>query len=235
VFEKLGGQFMEKNFRKLVQAKFFELRLKHAPDWQPKVAEAPLPKGDLVIPFHPMISPEQQYSVPSREVRQLLESFAHHVTRMPHPEHPEYKILGVRIYSLIHMIPPEGAYLLNKMHPADPEFFRPYFLGEFRFLPKKQPSLEGAVGFVAAFTGEALYTPEGELALVADPFLYWLLPIGREYFPPTPDGFGGQHPGYVLIRDYCRKHAGDPRWVQKLQLDEAWSGSTEWIRWNDGR
>jgi hypothetical protein len=231
VFEKLGGQLMEKSIRKVVHAKFFELRLKHAPDWQPKLGEPGLPKGSLIIPFHPMFSPEQQYVVPSREVKQLLESFAHYVTRIPYPEHPEYKILGVRIYSLIHMIPPEGAYLLNKMHPADPEFYRPYFLGEFRFLPKKQPSLEGAVGFVAAFTGEALYTAEGELALVSDPFLYWLLPIGREFLPPIREG----DPGSVLIRDYCRKHAGDPYWVQHLQVGEAWTGSTEWIKWNDGR
>jgi hypothetical protein len=211
---------------KMGLAKFYERRLRHAPNYQPKIGEPELPKDSLIIPFHQVFSHEMQYVVPSHEVKRLLESFALHVTRIPHPEHPEYKILGVKIYSIVHMIPQEGAYLLQGWHPADPEFYRPTFLGEFRFLPKKKLALEAAVGFATYMLGEAAYSPEGELALITnDPFLYWLLPIGREFRPPSKE----EPDGSVWILDYCRKHAGDPKWVQKLQVGESWNPKIQWV------
>ena len=185
----------DKRMLKVVPARFLEERLRHAPDWQPKVGEPLLPKGSLIIPFHPWIPRDQQYVVPSYEVKNLLESFAHHVTRMLHPKHPDYKILGVKIYSVVHNIPTSGPYL-SGVHPADPEFFRPTFMGEYRF------------------------TDKGDLLLFPDPFLYWVLPITREYFFDTKT---------VLIGDYCRKHAGDPRWVQRYRFEDKWTPSIEWI------
>jgi hypothetical protein len=38
-----------------------------------------------------------------------------------------------------------------------------------------------------------------------------------------------------MIRDYCRRHAGDPNWVQVLNPEEPWTPSTPWIEWNDGK
>jgi hypothetical protein len=186
---------------RIVRAKFYENRVKHAPGYQPMVGEAMPPKGSLLIPFP--LPHEQQHVVPSKEVRELLKSFADHVTRIPHPEHPEFKKLGVKMYSLIHTIPPSEDFLYNNAHPADPSFFRPIFLGEYRF------------------------GPDGELLMRRnDPFLYWLLPIYKDIETV---------PGKILIRDYCRRHAGDPYWVQQLDMGQSWNPSIPWIKWDDGK
>jgi hypothetical protein len=55
------------------------------------------------------------------------------------------------------------------------------------------------------------FTPDGTQTNTGDPFLYWLLPIIR-------DNEG-------RVRDYARRHAGDPNWVRPLD-------SNEWTKWN---
>ena len=197
--EKKGGQKGEYN---LVRAPFYQNRLRYAPGYKPLVGEVMPPKGSLLIPFP--LPHEPQHVVPSREVKQLLKSFADHVARMPHPKHPDYRFVGVKIYSLIHIIPPGDEFLYNGAHPADPSFFRPFFLGEYR-----------------------LSEETGKMSLQEDdPFLYWLLPIGRDFETV---------PGKVLIRDYCRRHAGDPFWVQLLEAGQAWNPSIPWIEGNDAK
>lgn len=66
----------------------------------------------------------------------------------------------------------------------------------------------------------ALYLPyylgnfdsQGELIHDGDPYLYWLLPIRHK---------NGLDPASE-IEDYCRMHAGDPKWVRP-------AGSEEWV------
>jgi hypothetical protein len=112
--------------------------------------------GPLLIPFHRYVPQTQQYQAPAAHVRRLLESFAAHVGeagRYPHPEHPEYRLKSIKIYRVIHAIAPPAAFM-NGMNANDPEFYRPFFLGEFE--------------------------PDGKLKQEQDPFLYWLLPVLRD-------------------------------------------------------
>ncbi len=53
---------------------------------------------------------------------------------------------------------------------------------------------------------------EGEMIVDHDPYLYWLLPILRK---------NGLDPESE-VRDYCRMHAGDPRWIRP-------AGMREWV------
>jgi hypothetical protein len=221
--------------RSMVYAEFVKRRIRFSPNFQPMVGEFVPPKGSLIIPFHPIVPLEQQYVAPSREVKQLVKSMAQHVTLISHPDHPEYKILGVKIYSIIHQIPPAWPFI-NGEHPADPEFYQPRFLGEFRFLPEFQfepeelPAAAAAVGFSSSFLGKNVELPNPPLKLVPDdPFLYWLLPIGRMFVPPKNQGDEGS----IEIRDYCRRHAGDPNWVQHLRIGEKWTPSIPWKMDND--
>jgi hypothetical protein len=131
----------------LRDAAYLAKRKKHAPD-QPDASEEL-----LRIPFHPNVPLKNQYEAPARHVRQMLESYVRHVSHRHRPEHPDWKLLHVKVYRVVHITPPDTLYL-HGADPTDPEFYRPYYLGQ--------------------------YTSAGELMEPEDPFLYWLMPVYRD-------------------------------------------------------
>lgn len=135
---------------KVVPTRAVEQRSKYAPGYKPALGQAGPPAGSLLIPFHPLLPPQQQYIVPYQNVKELIASYAKHVCRLPHPEHPDWAIVAAKVYKIVHQIPPEGPFI-NGVDPTEPYFYRPYFYGEF--------------------------SPDGLLLEPNSPFLYWLLPI----------------------------------------------------------
>jgi hypothetical protein len=133
-------------------APWFERRVKYSPQYKERVGD-PLPANALKIPFHPHVPLPNQYEPPVPAVKTILQSYARHACRRHHPEHPEWRVKSVKVYRVVHIIPP-GALYLEGADPRDPEFYRPYFVGEF--------------------------DADGHLLHPADPFLYWLMPIFRD-------------------------------------------------------
>jgi hypothetical protein len=142
---------------------FFFNRMRCTPDYQDDKEQAeiigiegpkPLPKERLRIPFHPVVPQQQQYMRPASGARHVLQSYAVFAASRPHPDNPEWRAKSVKVYRVLHEIIPLPAFV-NEMDPRDPEFYRPYYLGE--------------------------YSPEGEFlkSNQDDPFLYWLLPKVR--------------------------------------------------------
>jgi hypothetical protein len=116
-------------------------------------------RPELQIPFDPVIPQAQQYAVPTVGGKQLAESFARHVASLPHPDdaknqgEPRYEFERVKIYRVVHTIPPSAWLAAGVDALRDPTLFRPFFLGEFN--------------------------AAGKILEPDDPFLYWLLPILR--------------------------------------------------------
>ena len=104
------------------------------------------------------------------------------------PEHPTWKIERVRIYRIIHRIPPSDLFLIG-VEATDPEFYLPFYMGEF--------------------------DAGGKLVNENDPLLYWMLPVLRD--PPRN--------AFSQVRDWMRRHAGDPYWIRVVHP----SGFTEWV------
>jgi hypothetical protein len=167
-------------------APFIARRKRYLPEYKRLVIEPELPRGALKIPLHPNVPLALQYEPPVLGVKNILESYARHACRTPHPEHPEWRVRRVKVYRVIHIIPPDTLYL-HGADPRDPEFYRPYYVGDF--------------------------DPDGMLLNPTDPFLYWLMPIFR-------DLAGNVH-------DYARRHAGDDRWIGKMDSD---AKNIEWTR-----
>lgn len=120
---------------------------------QPVILGKSPPKREFAIPFHPQIPHPQQQMPPNLETQRLLESYARFVCRLPHPDHPDWKIQKVRVYKVTHLIIPVPQFFWG-MDPREPETYQPVYLGE--------------------------YDPEGNLLDTESPFLYWILPILRE-------------------------------------------------------
>ena len=154
---------------------------------EPIVGQAP-PRHELVVPTHPEMTKSQQYRPPQGYVKRFLESYTRHVFHKFESEHPNWKVERVRVYRIIHRIPPTESYLIG-VEATDPEFYLPIYLGEF--------------------------DRTGKLLNPDDPLLYWILPILRE--PPRNI--------FSTIRDWTRRHAGDPYWIRVVHA----SGFTEWV------
>jgi hypothetical protein len=147
----------------------------------------------LVVPFHPFVPQVQQFSMPSDLARKVIRSYARHVAyaKADNPDLPGSKLVAVKVYRVVHMIPPvyQFAKAETPMPANDPVLYRPYYVGTF------DPE------------GKLLDAPEykdGVALKLGDPFLYWMLPILRV----DPDKVES------TIRDYARKHAGDPNWIR---------------------
>lgn len=151
--------------------------------WTPEAAKnEPLvilnpTKREVLVPLHPTKTKSQQFHYPRWDNKKVLESYSRHVLHKHAAEHPDRKYTTVRIYRVVHRIPPTDLYF-DGWHPTDPEFYTPIYMGEF--------------------------DQRGRLLDPNDPYLYWELPILRD------------DPGVEEsnIRDWARRHAGDPYWVR---------------------
>jgi hypothetical protein len=160
----------EKGQMQVAPAGYLKRRQRHSPGYTPMVGEI-VPRDGLIVPLNPDIPLQQQYQVPSREVKDLMESYARHVCRIPHPEHPEWRIFGVKIYRVLHLIPSDSdalKYFLDGGDPREPVFYRPFFMGE--------------------------YDCDGNLVDANEPFLYWMLPIIQDAQGRVMD-FARKHAG----------------------------------------
>src|SRR5262249_5619876 len=110
------------------------------------------PDFEMAIPFHPVYPHQQQIVPPNEDTKLLLETYSRFVCRVPHPEHPDWKVKKVRIYRVKHNIMPDRQFFWG-MDPREPETFEPVYLGE--------------------------YDASGKLLDPESPFLYWMLPIVR--------------------------------------------------------
>ena len=167
--------------------------------WSPKgqkdvpiVGQGPL-QGDVVVPLNPALAPIQQFQPPLDYIKRYLQSFARHVIHKHQAKHSDRKYTTVRIYRVIHRIPPKELFFFP-LEATDPEFYAPIYFGE--------------------------YTPEGKLQYADDPLLYWQLPILRDRVGLTDSP----------IKDWARRHAGDPYWIR--EIDKA--GFPVWVD-DDGR
>jgi len=126
-----------------------------------------VPGDALRIPFHPNVPLADQYAAPTRNVRQMLQSFVRHVCRTRGPVQSDWKLKHVKIYRVVHIVPPSSLYMKGA-DPRDPEFYRPYYMGA--------------------------YNSEGKLLEPHDPFLYWLMPVYRDQQGRVVD-YGRRHAG----------------------------------------
>lgn len=145
-------------------------------EWKNEVVgekRAELPKFVLSVPFHQFVPNDAQYSKPTLAAHRMIETYVRHVAQKPHPTSP-YPLHSVKVYRVTHMIPPWNVYMAE-MDPADPEFYRPYYMGE--------------------------YLPNGELKDADEPLRYWLLPILRDNssLPHSPiRNYAAMHAGDPL-------------------------------------
>lgn len=160
----------------------------------------PMPPPKQVIPFQPDLSWETQYQPVNALGRQLLSAFAQHLCRQPRPGHPEERGVSVKIYRVVHYIPPPGLLQNIHIHPAHPVTFFPYYQGHF--------DAEGKLLDAPQFT------EDGNL-VAGDPLLYWLIPIIADPRDPQRDD-------RVAVLAWVFLHAGDARWYRP-------HGSQEWV------
>ena len=157
---------------------FIKRRMAHVPVPEAEQRLGQMKPKEPFIPLHPFV---QNFQQPTAAGRQLLESFARHVLSLPPPkEYPGAKPKSVKIYRVWHLTC--TAQDLNKgLDPHDWTYYIPYYVGQF--------------------------DPQGNLLDPEDPFLYWALPILRDYRTGE-------------IRCYLFKHSGDdnrfrnPTWKQ---------------------
>lgn len=179
----------------LIEGPEYQRRLKRRLAYTPEEAAKDPVVGrepvrlDQTVPMHPALAWSQQLKQPTRDSKRLLASYARHVAHRAAELYPDWTFQKLRIYRVIHIIPPVNYYLAG-LPPTDPEFYHPYYLGE--------------------------YDAEGRLMDANDPFLYWALPIVRDA-PRT---------AYSNVRDWARKHAGDPAWIGIQQRN----APTRWVR-----
>ena len=111
----------------------------------------------LRIPLHPALPYLQQVYIPNDRSFRLLSSYARFVARKfavhPDPEKSDWTFKSVKIYRVVHWIPPVQ-WFLNKIQPTDPELYRPFFVGKF--------------------------DADGARQVDQDPYLFWLLPSIRD-------------------------------------------------------
>jgi hypothetical protein len=144
------------------------------------------------VPYHPTWPLAGQYMRPDFHSKSLLGSFARHVTRLPHPEHPGLKATSVKIYRVLHrtLLPTE---LGEGVDPNALPTYLPYYMGQY------------------GPDGSLLKKFDAEGHLMKDPFLYWLLPTMPEVMDPT-----AKEPQPEFVRVYAILHAyGSERAVEE--------------------
>jgi hypothetical protein len=119
---------------------------------EPIVGVNPFKQG-LLVPLNPTIPKSQQYHIPQRQVKRLMETFARHVLHKHQAEHPERNYTSVRIYRVVHQILSPQAYMAG-LPPTDPTLYTPVYMGEF--------------------------DASGKLLDPDDALLYWQIPILRD-------------------------------------------------------
>lgn len=173
----------------------FASRILNSPDgdvlkreWKGEVvggAPLPLPRFVLSVPFHPFVPNDAQYMKPTHSSLRMFESYVQHVARVPHPTR-NFPVHSIKVYRVTHMIPPWTVFVTG-LDPADPEFYRPYYMGE--------------------------YLPTGKLKEPEEPLRYWLLPILRDNtaFKNSPiKNYAAMHAGDPL----CVYLPLEKRWVE---------------------
>jgi hypothetical protein len=113
------------------------------------------PPKHMRIPLKPGLLPAQQVYMPGDSSRRLFASYARFVARKfaTHPEHPDWKLKSVKVYRVIHSIPPV-LWFHNRIPPNDPELYQPYYVGN--------------------------YDSRGILIEDQDPYRNWLIPVIRD-------------------------------------------------------
>ena len=182
----------------LAEGVVFERALAKRVAWTPEAAKIepivgvhPV-KHEVLVRLNPKIPKSQQYHLPQRPVKRLLESFARHVLHKHAVLHPDRHYTSVRVYRAVHRIMTMQSYL-NGLPPNDPELYMPVYMGEF--------------------------DAGGKLLDPGDALLYWHMPILRD--PPGA--------GHSEIKDWARRHAGDPYWRRVIRNDRP-----EWVD-DDGK
>jgi len=163
---------------------------------------------------------QNQYREPSELALRYVQSYAAYVCRTTKdPDHPEWKVKGVRVYRITHdLIAP--AQLASGVSPTDPTMYWVYFYGEYEFKPENKDRKPPEP--VAVLKGSPYeedrdvimwleQAPNGTLAPnmepVRDPFLYWLLPIMR--LPKNDSVVGSSRPEDYTLFDSLSIHSGD--------------------------
>jgi hypothetical protein len=183
-----------------VYADWYARRLEHSPEHlvaEPVIGKQAPEVDCLLVPYPFFIPIQQQYQKPNANSVALLASYARHVCREKHPEHPEWKIHSVKIYRVVHMIPEVGAFVNERMDPRDPANYRPYYMGKYN----PQGDLLDARRFDEG----------GKLINPGDPYLFWLLPNLRE--PPN-------HLLKSPIKCWALRHADDADWIYTFDETE---------------
>jgi hypothetical protein len=139
------------------------------------------------VPYHPTWPLLLQYTRPDFNSKQLLRSFARHVTRLPHPEHPGVKATSVKIYRVLHKTLDAATLGGQEIQQG----------GQGVWIPGEHPN--SLTTYLPFFLGK--YDPDGNL-MGDDPFLYWLLPTMPERMDPTE-----AHPQFDVVRVYAILHA----------------------------
>jgi hypothetical protein len=152
----------------------------------------------LIVPFHQALAVTQQYAKPNGYARQLISSYVRHVAKL-HEEHPVYgKLKWIKAYRVRHDVPPVEYFAKSDppLEANDPWTYRAFYVGRFR--------PDGVI------MDDGQFQESDGRRIPPDPFLYWLLPVERRM---TKDA------GYASY-DYCRLHAGDPKWIRPPDSDE---------------
>ena len=137
------------------------------PFWANRLSLVPMPNQAVVIgkerskyvpiPLHPAIAFQQQVFIPTPGSKKLLASYAHFVASKhavhPDPEKGDWTFKSVKVYRVVHWIPPVQ-WFLNHIPPTDPETYRAFYIGN--------------------------YKADGTAENDQDPYLYWWLPALRD-------------------------------------------------------
>jgi len=134
---------------------FWKNRLELVPNPERKDLVGVEPTKHMQIPLRPGILPARQVYIPAESSRQMLASYTRFVTRKfaKHPEHPDWELKSVKVYRVIHHIPPVH-WFQNHIPPTDPELYHPYYVGNF--------------------------DRNGNLIEDQDPYRNWLVPVIRD-------------------------------------------------------
>jgi hypothetical protein len=142
------------------------------------------------IPLHPELNPEQQYRPIAELSKQWLRSYVRHVARTyKNHDRPELQITGIKVYRVIHGLLGPGQMAMN-VRPDDPLQYMPFYLGEY-----------DKDGNVKPYEELAAPGPDQNVK-VADPFLYWLIPIlpmASTKGTPQEHGDNGKVTNYVYV------------------------------------
>jgi hypothetical protein len=154
------------------------------------------PGAKLVVPWHPLFPAAQQYGRPNETARRLISSYVRHVAKInaePPPQLAGYKLYRIKAYRVRHDIPNSNLYA--KADPPvsanHPGLYRPFYMGLFDTDGKLQDG----------------QFHDGILVRQDDPLLYWMVPV---LYKETN----------LVVYDYCRLHAGDPKWIRRPDTEE---------------